>query len=332
MAFLNGGDSTSLTVTVLRSGEEGLPMSEYAEELRVRLPEHSVRLAQTPREERELVQEAEVITGSSLREDVLDNARNVRLFAGTTSGYDHLPLAELRDRVVGVTNASGIHAPGIAEQTIGNMLVFARRLHIGWQQKQHASWSHYQGGELQGSTVTIVGLGAIGTAVARRLEPFDVRTIGVRYTPEKGGPTDTVLGFDADGIHAAFARSDYVAVASPLTDQTRGLIGTQEFETLPPDSVVINTARGPIVQTGALVRALQEGEIRGAALDVTDPEPLPPDHPLWSLDSALITPHMGGSTPHHWSRLADILQENVQTVTETGRWSGLTNQVLSPTA
>lgn len=332
MPSSNIDSSTSLTVVVLRSGEEGLPMSEYAEGLRARLPDHSVQLAQTPREERELVQDAEVITGSSLRPEVLNNAHNVRLFAGTTSGYDHLPLAELRDRNVGVTNASGIHAPGIAEQTIGNMLVFARRLHVGWQQKQDRSWAHYQGGELHGSTVTIVGLGAIGTAVARRLEPFEVRTIGVRYTPEKGGPTDEVVGFDADDIHAAFARSEYVAIASPLTEDTRGLIGAQEFETLPPNAVVVNVARGPIVQTEALVRALQEGTIRGAALDVTDPEPLPPDHPLWSLDNALFTPHMGGSTPHHWSRLADILQENIQTATETGQWSELRNQVLSPTA
>lgn len=326
----SSSDSRSLTVVVLRSGEEGLPMTEYAEELRTRLPNHSVQLARTPREERELVHEAEVITGSSLRQDVLDNARNIRLFAGTTSGYDHLPLAELRDRDVRVTNASGIHASGIAEQTIGNMLVFARRLHVGWQQKQDASWCHYQAGELQGSTVTVVGLGAIGSAVAHRLRPFDVRTIGVRYTPEKGGPTDRVVGFDSDDIHAAFAQSDYVAIASPLTDQTQGLVGTQEFETLPPSAVVINAARGPIVQTEALVQALQQGEIRGAALDVTDPEPLPPDHPLWSLDNALITPHMGGSTPHHWSRLADILQENIQTVTETDQWHDLTNQVLSP--
>jgi phosphoglycerate dehydrogenase-like enzyme len=306
-------------------------MSDYAEELRSRLPGHSIRLAQTPREERELVQEAEIITGSSLRQEVLNNAQNIRLFAGTTSGYDHLPLAELRDRDVVITNASGIHAPGIAEQAVGNMLVFARQMHVGWQQNQDASWCHYQGGELHGSTVTIVGLGAIGTATARRLEPFNVRTIGVRYTPEKGGPTDKVVGFNADAIHDAFAQSDYVAVASPLTEETQGLIGTQELETLPPSAVVINVARGPIVQTEALVRALQEGVIRGAALDVTDPEPLPPDHPLWSLDSALITPHMGGSTPHHWSRLADILQENVQTVTETGQWSGLTNQVISST-
>lgn len=326
----SNSDSTSLTVAVLRSGEEGLPMAEYAEELRARLPNHSVQLARTPREERELVHEAEVITGSSLRQDVLDNSQNLRLFAGTTSGCDHLPLAELRDRDVRVTNASGIHAPGIAEQTIGNMLVFARRLHVGWQQKQDASWCHYQGGELQGSTITIVGLGAIGTAIVRRLKPFDVETIGVRHTPKKGGPTDEVFGFNSNDIHAAFALSDYVAIASPLTDQTRGLVGSQEFETLPPNAVVINAARGPIVQTETLVQALQEGEIRGAALDVTDPEPLPPDHPLWSLDNALITPHMGGSTPRHWSRLADILQENIQTVTETGQWHDLTNQVLLP--
>jgi phosphoglycerate dehydrogenase-like enzyme len=210
------------------------------------------------------------------------------------------------------------------------MLVFARRLHVGWEQKQNAAWYHYQGTELQDSTITVVGLGAIGTAIIDRLEPFNVETIGVRYTPEKGGPTDEIVGFDFDDIHEALARTDYLAIASPLSETTRGLIGTPEFETLPPTAVVINAARGPIIDTAALVRALQEGIIQGAALDVTDPEPLPQDHPLWSIDNALITPHMGGSTPKHWSRLADILRSNIRKVQETAKWNGLTNQVLSP--
>jgi len=321
---------TSLSILVLRSGEERLTMEAYAEELRDRLPNHSIQLARTPREEREYARKADVITGSTLRSDVLENASDLRLFAGTTSGYNHLPLEELRDRGVAVTNASGIHAPGIAEQTIANMLVFARRLHVGWQQKQDANWCHYQGYELQDSMVTVVGLGAIGTAIVERLQPFDVRTIGVRFTPQKGGPTDEVVGFDADDVHRAFAQADYVAIASPLSEETRGLLGTAEFETLPPSAVVINAARGPIIQTDALVQALQEGEIRGAALDVTDPEPLPHDHQLWALDNALITPHMGGSTPKHWSRLADILQSNVRDAAGTADWTGLTNQVLSP--
>ncbi|WP_136591653.1 D-2-hydroxyacid dehydrogenase [Salinigranum halophilum] len=305
-------------------------MEAYAEQLEARLPDLAVQLARTPQQERQYAENARIITGSTLDPEVLERATDLRWFAGTTSGYNHLPLEELRDRGVAVTNASGIHAPGIAEQAIANILVFARNLHVGWQQKQGAQWRHYQAGELQGKTVTIVGLGSIGTAVEERIRGFGVETIGIRYTPSKGGPTDEVVGFDLSDVHAAFAQSDYVVLAAPLSETTEGLVNHAEFETLPPTAVLINTARGGLVNTSALVRALQEEMIRGAALDVTDPEPLPPDHPLWSLDNALITPHMGGSTPKHWSRLADIVQENVRHVEETGTYVGLKNQVLSP--
>jgi phosphoglycerate dehydrogenase-like enzyme len=165
---------------------------------------------------------------------------------------------------------------------------------------------------LQGSTVTVVGLGAIGQAVVERLEGFGVDTIGVRYTPEKGGPTDEVLGFGDDDLHEALARTDYLVLACPLTETTRGLVGSEEFETLPPDSVLVNVARGPVVETEALVSALRKEHVRGAALDVTDPEPLPEDHPLWNFENCLITPHYSGYTPEYYSRLADIVAENVR--------------------
>lgn len=323
-------DPKSTDILVLRSGEEGLSMAAYAEELKKLLPDTSVQLARTPQQERAYAERARIITGSTLEAEVLERAKQLRWFAGTTSGYNHLPLDELRSQGVVVTNASGIHSPGIAEQAIANILVFARNLHVGWRQQQGAEWRHYQADELQDSTVTIVGLGAIGTAVEKRIRGFDVETIGIRYTPSKGGPTDTVVGFDPADVHSAFAQSDYVVVAAPLSETTRGLIGEAEFETLPPNAVLINTARGGIVDTPALVRALQEEAIRGAALDVTDPEPLPPDHPLWSLDNVLITPHVGGSTPKHWSRLAAIIQKNVQHIEKTGTYEGLNNQVLSP--
>jgi len=195
---------------------------------------------------------------------------------------------------VTVTNAGGIHAPGIAEQSIGNLLVFARNLHEAWRRKENNEWRHFQSHEFTGSTVTIVGLGSIGQEIATRLDSFSVETIGIRYSPEKGGPTDEVLGFDEDDIHEAFARSDYVVFACPLNDLTRGLVSEAEFATLPPNAVFVNAARGGIVDTDALVTALQSNAIRGAALDVTDPEPLPNDHPLWDLENCLITPHTGG--------------------------------------
>jgi phosphoglycerate dehydrogenase-like enzyme len=297
-------------VVVLREGTEGLDMADYADAIRERLPDADVRHARTPHEERELVQHAPVVTGVGIDEDLLDAAEELELFACAFAGTGHLPTDELEARGVTVTNAGGIHAPGIAEQAIGNILTFSRRLHEGWRRKQNREWRHFQSFELTDSTVTIVGLGSIGQAVAQRLEGFEVDTIGVRYTPEKGGPTDEVIGFGERELHDALARTDYLVVACPLTDLTRGLVGDAELATLPPHAVVVNTARGPILDTDAVVGALQTESLRGVALDVTDPEPLPEDHVLWTLENALITPHTGGHTPKHWDRLADILAHN----------------------
>ncbi|WP_306052705.1 D-2-hydroxyacid dehydrogenase [Natronococcus wangiae] len=314
-------------VVVLREGTEGLSMESYAETLRDRLPEATVELARTPREERELVPQARIVTGITIEEDLLEDADRLELFACTFAGTEHLPMDALAEHGVVVTNAGGIHAPGIAEQAIGNILVFARRLHEGWRRKRNNEWRHFQSRELTGSTVTVVGLGSIGQEVVKRLEGFEVETVGVRYTPSKGGPTDEVVGFDEDAIHDAFARSEYVVLACPLNDLTRGLVGEDELATLPPSAVVVNAARGGIVDTDALVAALQSNKIRGAALDVTDPEPLPADHPLWDLENCLITPHTGGHTPKHWNRLADVVATNVDAL-EDGR--GFENAVFRP--
>ena len=302
-------------------------MASYAETLRERLPETTVALARTPAQERALVPKARVVTGKDVDPDLLERADRLELFACTFAGTDHLPMDALADHGVAVTNAGGIHAPGIAEQTIANMLVFARNLHEGWRRKENAEWRHFQSHEFTDSTVTVVGLGSIGQAVVQRLAGFEVETIGIRYTPETGGPTDEVLGFDDEDVHEAFSRSDYVVLACPLNDLTRGLVGDAELATLPPRAVVVNAARGGLVDTEALVSALQSSGIRGAALDVTDPEPLPPDHVLWTLENCLITPHTGGHTPKHWDRLADIVAENVGAL-EAGE--ELTNAVLQP--
>lgn len=315
-------------IAVLRMGTHGLTMAEYADKLRTALPDREIRLAKTPAEERELITSASIATGSHLSEDLLASATDLRYFACTYAGYEHLPLAALEDRDVTVTNAAGIHAPNIAEGVIGQILVFARRLDEGWRRASRREWRHFQAHELAGSTVTIVGLGSIGTAVAERLEGFDVNTIGIRYSPEKGGPTDEVVGFDRDDVHAALARTDYLVLATPLTETTRGLIGEEELITLESNAVIINVARGEVIDTDALISELQRQGIRGAALDVTDPEPLPEDHPLWTFENVHITPHNAGHTPLHWDRMVDIVAENVERIDETGAYTDLRNQVL----
>ncbi len=317
-------------VMVCRKGAHGLSPEAYAEELRERLPDRTIRVASTPAEERTLIRTATVATGASIEPDLLAEAENLRVFACTWAGIGHLPIAELREAGVAVTNASGIHAPNIAETVVGHMLVFARRIHEGWKRKQRREWRHFQMDELRGSTVTVVGQGPIGRAVVERLEGFDVETIGVRYTPSKGGPADAVIGFDPDEFHEALAETEYLVLASPLTETTRGLVDEAALDTLGPDAFLINIGRGALVETDALVEAIRSQFLRGAALDVTDPEPLPADHPLWSFENVFITPHNAGHSPEHWPRLADIVAENVRRLEETDDVEALENLVSTP--
>ncbi|RDI72707.1 D-2-hydroxyacid dehydrogenase [Halopelagius longus] len=316
-------------IVVLRQKIHGLSAEGYAEELRARLPEKNVVLARTPAEERELLRETSVATGLSLEEGALAAAENLRLFACVYAGTGHLPMDALEERGVAVTNASGVHGPNIGEHVVGAILSFTRRFHVAWRQQQRRQWRSFHTRELQGSTVTVVGLGALGRAIVERLDSFGVETIGVRYSPEKGGPTDEVVGLeDERGFHDALARSDYVVVACPLTETTRGLIDADALRSMPPDAVLVNVGRGPIVETDALLDALRSNAVRGAALDVTDPEPLPEDHELWNFENVLITPHNAGHTPKYWERLAGIVARNVERADETGAFEELENQVI----
>ena len=316
-------DGDGPTVAVLREGTEGLDSRDYAAALRdegldaVHAP--------TPAAERRLVGEAPVVTGVRVDEGLVDQFDGVRLFAAASSGTGHLPVAAMTDRGVVVTNAAGIHAPGIAEQVCAHLLTFARRLHRAPRRQERREWRHWQAGELGGSTVTVVGQGAVGTATVERLDAFGVERLAVRHSPEKGGPADEVVGYDA--VHDALARTDYLVLACPLTDETRELVDAAALATLPPEAVVVNVARGGVVDQRALAEALGEEAVRGAALDVTDPEPLPPESPLWRLESCLITPHVGGSTPRHWDRLAAIVAGNVDHLASGGDPAALRNLV-----
>ncbi len=312
-------------VVVLNGTAHGIPSSECADSLRERL-DREVALAESPAEEVELIGDAEVAVGGNMREEVLEAAGELELFACSSAGVGHLNLDAFEKRGVAVTNASGVHGPNIAEHVLGWILMITRRLDEGLARQERREWNHFQAfSEFQGSRVCVVGLGSIGQAIVDRLAGFGVETVGVRYSPEKGGPTDEIYGFGEIG--EALVGVDYLAVACPLTETTEGLIGEDELATLPPDAVLVNVGRGPIVETDALVSALRGNKLHAAALDVTDPEPLPEDHELWGLSNAYITPHNSGHTPHYWERVADILVRNVTRADETGAYEDLENQV-----
>lgn len=299
-------------IVVLHDKVHGLDPASYAETIRDAVPEATVSLARTPEEERTHLTEAQVATGYQIDPDDVRASDSLKLFVCTFAGTGHLPLDALEESGVTVVSASGVHGPNIAEQVLGYVLADVRNLRQGWEQHNRAEWNHYQGSELRGATATVVGMGPIGQEVIDRFDAFGVETIGVRYTPEKGGNADEVVGFDRT-LEVA-AKSDYLVLACPLTDVTEGLIDEQVFGALPTDSMLVNVARGPVVDTDALVSALRGNDIRSAALDVTDPEPLPSDHPLWTLSNCLITPHNAGHTPYYWERCTDILVDALDDV------------------
>lgn len=297
-------------VVVLRQTIHGLGPGELTTAVRERLPGVEVARARTPAEERELIRTARVAVGLNVGEELLDAAERLELFACVFAGTGHLPRDALAERGVAVTNASGVHGPNIAEHVIGSMIAHARGFHTAFRRQSRREWRTYETTELHGSTVAVAGLGAIGQAVVDRLEPFGVDTVGVRYSPEKGGPTDEVYGFDE--FHEAVADAEYVVLACPLTETTRGLVDADALRTMRPEAVLVNIARGPVVDTDALVSELRNNRIRGAALDVTDPEPLPEDHPLWGLSNVTITPHNAGHTPAYYDRVGEILADNLR--------------------
>jgi len=313
-------------ILVFQQKLHGLPVERLVDALDERVGSATVSLAITDEAIDEKLPDATVVVGRTITTEQLELAESLELFACSFAGTDHLPIDELTDRGITVTNAGGVHASNAAEQAIGGLLALTRDLFRARRQQADGVWQNFQSGELAGGTATVVGLGAIGSAIAERLQPFDVTIRGVRHSPEKGGPVDEVYGYDE--FEQAIVDVDAVLLACPLTETTRNLLDRSAFQVLHPETVLVNVARGGVVDTEALLYALRWNAIGGAVLDVTDPEPLPPEHPLWDFENVLITPHNAGYTPEYYERLADIVAENVERARENGEWTGLRNQIV----
>lgn len=246
--------------------------------------------------------EATVIFGWSLAgkllRDVFHLAPGVRWIHTRAAGIDNLLFPELVHSPAVLTNGSGVFSQSLGEFVLGAILYFAKDFRGMVRNQMEGRWAPFNVTEISGQTAGIVGYGDIGRAVAARLRPMGMRVLGLtRRGPllynmdplvsQVFGPTDRI---------AMIQQCDYVIVAAPLTPETRGLIGAAEIAAMKPGAVVINVGRGPVIDEGALVRALTEKRIGGAALDVFDTEPLPQGHPFYRLDNVLLSPHCADHT------------------------------------
>jgi D-2-hydroxyacid dehydrogenase (NADP+) len=198
------------------------------------------------------------------------------------------------------------------------MLGFVRRLadclrfQVKGEWGREEIWRTYGAtGELEGQTIGIVGFGKIGQEVARLAEAFRMRVVALRRDPSRGGPPGVAL-WPPDRLGDLLECSDFVVVAVPLTDETSRLIGEEALRRMKRTAYLINVARGKIVDESALVRALEERWIAGAALDVFEHEPLPAESRLWRLPNVIITFHIAGTTPRYWERVTDVFGENLR--------------------
>jgi glyoxylate reductase len=235
--------------------------------------------------------------------ELFDAAPSVKAVANLAVGTDNIDLDEAAKRGIGVGNTPGVLTDATADIAFALLLGIARRIVEGDRQVRDGAWepwypTHMIGGDTTGTTLGIVGWGRIGQAMARRGEGFGMEVI--HHSRSSGVPLDELL-----------ERADYVSLHTPLTADTRHLIGAPELRRMKQTAYLINTARGGVVDQVALREALEQGEIAGAGLDVTDPEPLPADDPLLGAPNLLVVPHVGSATTRTRSRMADMAVDNL---------------------
>ena len=235
--------------------------------------------------------------------ELIRSAPSLRAIANYAVGTDNVDLDAATAAGVPVGNTPDVLTEATADLAFALLLAAARHLSAAEDAVRGGEWLTWQPGaflgrDVGGATLGIVGLGRIGRAVARRGEGFGMEV--VHSSRSSGVPLDELLG-----------RADFVTLHAPLTDATRGMIGERELELMKPTAILLNTARGELVDSAALEAALRDGEIAGAALDVTDPEPLPHDHPLLAAPNLLVVPHIGSATQTTRERMADMAVDNL---------------------
>lgn len=305
--------NTKLTICVWHPFNEWRPKRAMADAIRQRWPQmHVVHLQDYSDLPQELT-DTDIFVGYSLRPAQLKDARRLKWIHSTASGVAQLMYPELRNSGIAVTNPRGIFAVPMAEHAMGLMLALARNFPDSTRHQDRAHWGQQEIWnqpqrltELNGQRLLIVGFGSIGQELARRARGFEMSVWAVnRSGREESELVEKVV--PVSQMIEVLPHADFVVIAAPETAETRLLIGAAEIFGMKPGARLINLARGSLLDEGALVEALQQNHLGGAALDVTATEPLPPDSPLWKAPHLFITPHTSAVSDRLWTRQTEVL-------------------------
>lgn len=244
---------------------------------------------------------------------VIAGASRLRVISNLGVGVDNIDLDAATRAGIAVGHTPGVLTEATADLAFGLLMATARRIAEADRHVRAGKWRTWGpttllGRDVHSSTLGLIGFGAIGQAMARRAMGFGMRVLYLKHSSRK--PTSTRLGIGV-GLPRLLAQSDYVSIHVPLTAKTRHMIGAREFALMKPGAILINTARGAVVDQGAMLRALKSGRLAGAGLDVTDPEPIARHDPLLHLDNVVITPHIGSASIATRARMAAIAVDNI---------------------
>jgi phosphoglycerate dehydrogenase-like enzyme len=303
---------TKLVICVWHPFTEWRPKAVLAESIRARFPEmrvlHLPNYDALPRE----LPDTNIFVGYSLRAEQLAHARVLKWIHSTAAGVSQLMYPELRQSGVVLTNPRGVFSVPMAEHTMGLILAMARNFPDSVRYQDESKWSvqdlwnkpqHLT--EVNGSVLLIVGYGSIGRELARRVAPFGMRVWGVTRSG-KGETTHTEKILAVSELNESLPHADYIVISAPETSETKHLIGAEQIARMKRSARLINIARGSLLDEVALTDALHRGTLAGAALDVTSPEPLPPESPLWHAPNLFITPHTSAISDRLWARETEL--------------------------
>ena len=286
--------------------------------LRKRFPHIQFIYATTAEERAEGLKEADAAYTWILNADELAAAEKLRWVHTSAVAVETLCLRELFARSILVSNTRGVQAIPIAEHVMAVLLALSKQIPFVLENQAQARWAQNQfTGDrlpwlLNGRTMGLIGVGTIGSEVAKRAQAFGMRVIAMRRRPAYGviGHVEQIYGLP--DLPDFLGQCHALVIAAPLTPETNGLMGAAQFAQLPKGAVVINVGRAKIIDTDALIAALKRGHLAGASLDVFPQEPLPSDHPLWKTPNVLLTPHTSGFRRGHWDEVIELFGDNVE--------------------
>jgi phosphoglycerate dehydrogenase-like enzyme len=294
------------------------PPAWFVEKLRAEFPDTEVLYSAQKRDDAQALNGADVLIGWSLSQEQLRAATSLHWIYSITAAVDQFLYPELLSSEIALTNAGSVHGPVVAEHAIAMLLALAKRLPSAVRYQDRRKWAmeaiwkeQPRPREVRGSNLVVVGLGSIGAEVASMAAALKMHVIGVREHPGRGAAgAHEVVGFEA--LDKVIGQADFVALAAPLTPRTQHLIDARRLNLFKAGAFLINVSRGVLVDEGALVKALRERKIAGAALDVFEEEPLSRWSPLWKLPQVLITPHTAFLTENVWSRHYAVFAANLK--------------------